>query len=239
MRVLCRVLQVAAWPGKFFIPIHVRVLCRVLQGIPSGYYAWRHQHACPTPAWQPAARVAFKRHAERYGTRRLRAELQAEGHAVGRCALRTWLRRHSWRSTRAQRPRTTEADPQAVAAENRLLHQPPPAAPDQVWVGDITYWPLVGGRWCYLTTWRDACSRRVLSLPKTQSCAGHLTGAAFLWPLRPESGLKKAGKAAAPTAATATAQIWVRTSLHVPVADPPAWSINDWVPRFKGKRASG
>ena len=28
-------------------------------------------------------------------------------------------------------------------------------------MGDITYLPLVGGRWCYLTTWRDACSRRV------------------------------------------------------------------------------
>jgi len=31
-----------------------------------------------------------------------------------------------------------------------------------VWVGDITYLPLVGGRWCYLATWRDACSRRVV-----------------------------------------------------------------------------
>jgi len=29
-------------------------------------------------------------------------------------------------------------------------------------VGDITYLPLVGGRWCYLATWRDACSRRVV-----------------------------------------------------------------------------
>ena len=30
-------------------------------------------------------------------------------------------------------------------------------------MGDITYLPLVGGRWCYLATWRDACSRRVVS----------------------------------------------------------------------------
>ncbi|MGI4832069.1 MAG: hypothetical protein ACRYFK_01255 [Janthinobacterium lividum] len=34
------------------------------------------------------------RHAQRYETRRLRAELRAEGHAIGRYALRTWLRRH-------------------------------------------------------------------------------------------------------------------------------------------------
>ena len=47
-------------------------------------------------------------------------------------------------------------------AENRLLAQPAPTAPNQVWVGDIAYLPLVGGRWCYLATWRDACSRRVV-----------------------------------------------------------------------------
>ncbi|MFD1874819.1 DDE-type integrase/transposase/recombinase [Hymenobacter bucti] len=28
--------------------------------------------------------------------------------------------------------------------------------------GDITYLPLVGGRWCFLATWRDTCSRRAV-----------------------------------------------------------------------------
>ena len=39
------------------------------------------------------------------------------------------------------------ADPAAVVAENRLLGQPTPTTPDRVWVDDITYLPLVGGRW--------------------------------------------------------------------------------------------
>ncbi len=113
-------------------------------------------------SWQrQALATAVPSSAERDEIKRLRAELRAEGHAVGRCALRTWLRADDLRalSTRPQRPRTTVADPAALVAENRLLGPP---APDQVWVGDITYLPLAGGRWCYLATWRDACSRRVV-----------------------------------------------------------------------------
>ena len=145
-------------------PWPVQFLCRVLAVSPAGYYQWRGRFAAAEAPWHRAAQQAFARHASRYGTRRLRAELRAEGHAVGRYALRTWLHRHGLQalSTRSQRPRTTVADPAAVVAENRLLGQPAPTALNRVWVGDITYLPLVGGRWCYLATWRDACSRRVV-----------------------------------------------------------------------------
>ena len=115
-----------AWP--------VQVLCRVLGVSGAAYYQWRGR-AQPTPApWQVAAQAAFTRHARRYGTRRLRAELRAEGHVVGRYAVRSWLHRHGLRalSTRPYRPRTTVADAAAVGTENRLLGRPAPTAPDQV-----------------------------------------------------------------------------------------------------------
>ena len=146
-------------------PWPVQFLCRVLAVSPAGYYQWRQRPAAaPATAWQAAAQAAFTRHACRYGTRCLRAGLHAEGHAVGRYALRTWLHRHHLQalSTRPPRPRITVADPAATVAKNRLLGQPAPTAPNQVWVGNITYLPLVGGRRCYLATWRDACSRRVV-----------------------------------------------------------------------------
>ena len=115
-------------------PWPVQLLCRVLAVSPAGYYQWQQRPARSTAEWQEAAQAAFTRHARRYGTRRLRAELRAEGHAVGRYALRSWLHRQDLRalSTRPQRPRTTVADPAAVVAENRLLGQPAPTAPNQV-----------------------------------------------------------------------------------------------------------
>ena len=127
------------------------MLYRLLTVSSAGYYQWRQRPAPPVAVWQPAAQAAFTRHARRYGTRRLRAELRAEGHAVGRYALRSWLHQQGLRalSTRPQRPRTTvadPADPAAVVAENRLLARPASTAPNQVWVGDITYLPLAGGR---------------------------------------------------------------------------------------------
>lgn len=97
-------------------------------------YQWRG-HAQLTPAMeQAAAQATFMRNAQRCGTRRLRAELRAGGHAVGRYALRSWLHRHGLRalSTRSLRPRTTVANPAALMAENCLLGQSAPTAPNQV-----------------------------------------------------------------------------------------------------------
>jgi len=79
-------------------------------------------------------------------------------------ALRSWQHQYGLRalSTRSNGPPTTVAAPAAIVAENWLLGQHAPTAFDQVWVGDITYLQLAGGRWCSLVTWRDACPRRVV-----------------------------------------------------------------------------
>ena len=71
-------------------PWPVQFLCQVLAVSPAGYYQWRQRAAAAPAPWQAAAQAAFTRHARRYGTRRLQAELRAEGHAVGRYALCSW-----------------------------------------------------------------------------------------------------------------------------------------------------
>jgi putative transposase len=66
--------------------VPVRQRCQVLRVAPAAYYARQHLRQAPTaePAWQVAVREAFAYHSQRYGTRRLRVEVQAQGHAVGR-----------------------------------------------------------------------------------------------------------------------------------------------------------
>ena len=111
-----------------------------------------------------AVREAFAHHSQRYGTRRLRAEVQAQGHAVGRWRIRRVLKAHGLRAQQPRSfvPRTTDSDPAVRAAPNRLLGQPAPTAPNQVWVGDITYLPLQSGAWAYLAAFQDVYTKRVV-----------------------------------------------------------------------------
>jgi hypothetical protein len=117
-------LHVPCWP--------VRQQCRLLGVSPSGYYAWQKRVpvAVAEPAlaaWQVAAQRIFTTHAGRYGQRRLCAQLRREGHSVGRQRLRGWPSASGLRAlcTRAnsQPPRTTQADPRAIAA-NKLATWP-------------------------------------------------------------------------------------------------------------------
>jgi putative transposase len=138
--------------------VPVRQLCQVLRVSTSAYYTWQRQQApAPDPAWQVAVRAEFRWHVARYGTRRLRAELQVQGYQVGRWRIRRALAAAGLRAQQPRSfvPRTTDSDPSVRAAPNRLLGQPAPTAPNQVWVGDITYLPKQGGGWLYLATWLD------------------------------------------------------------------------------------
>lgn len=146
--------------------VPVRQLCQVLRVAPAAYYAWQRRQQVPAsePAWEVAVREAFADHSQRYGTRRLRAEVQAQGHAVGRWRIRRVLKAHGLRAQQPRSfvPRTTDSDPTVRAAPNRLLGQPAPIAPNQVWVGDIAYLPRQGGGWLYLAVWLDRCSRKIV-----------------------------------------------------------------------------
>ncbi len=97
-----------------------------------------------------AAGQVFERHSRRYGVRRITAELQATGHIYGRRRVRRIMQAEGLHAIQPQSfvPRTTDSRHGARMCPN-LLPGLVIERPHQVFVGDITYLPLEGGRWAY------------------------------------------------------------------------------------------
>jgi len=60
------------------------------------------------------------------------------------------------------KPRTTESRHTLGYNENLLLDQPEPMTINQLWVGDITYIPIVRNGFAYMATLMDRFSRRIV-----------------------------------------------------------------------------
>lgn len=151
------------------------VLCRTLGVSRAGYYAWKRRGASARAAADAAlTREIHRVHArsrQTYGAPRVQAELAAGGVRVGRKRVARLMRAAQIRGcTRSRRTaRTTVADPAATPAPNGVARDFARAAPDRLWVGDITYVPTDEG-WLYVAVLLDAYSRRVVGW----SVADHL-----------------------------------------------------------------
>ncbi|WP_187311094.1 IS3 family transposase [Hymenobacter sp. BT188] len=128
----------------------MRRLCQELGVGVASYYRWRQKVAAHSsmPTWERELCHVFFQHQRRYGTRRLQAALQAQGHRVGRHRIRHALRRRQLVALRPRAfvPRTTQSEHGPRVAANHLLARPAPTAADQVWVGDITMCPCTMAR---------------------------------------------------------------------------------------------
>jgi putative transposase len=163
----------------------------------SGYYRWLK--APPSKRAQAARQLTAhirRIHLENrqcYGSPRIFQELRRQGiptseNRVARLMKAAGLKA---RSKRSFRPRTTESNHPDPIAPNRLKHQPPATAPDQVWVADITYvWTLSG--WVYLAAVMDLFSHRIVGWSVRQTLETSLVKEALhraLASRRPAAGL--------------------------------------------------
>ena len=143
------------------------LLCRVLCVARAGYYAWRGRG--PSARAQADATLTsqivryHQQSRQTYGAPRLHAALRADGACVGRKRVARLMRLAVVRGvTRRQAtPRTTVAEAGTPVAANLVARQFVAAAPNQLWVGDITYLPTDEG-WLYLASLLDVHSRRVV-----------------------------------------------------------------------------
>ncbi len=147
-------------------PPCVVAACAALGASRSGYYAHRckPQRARRQQDRELAAVIVdcFRDSRHTYGTPRLRAELRERGHKVGRRRIARLMRQERLSPKQKRRfvPRTTDSRHGRPVPPNLLKDQPPPSAPWQVMVADITYIPTAEG-WLYLAAEMDLHTRRI------------------------------------------------------------------------------
>ena len=146
----------------------VSEVCQFLEVSRSAFYAW--QEAGPTKCEDddlelaPLVRAIFHRHRRRYGTRRIVEELRDMGRDCSRRRVAKLLKTQGLRAIQPKsfKPRTTESSHRLGYSPNLLLELDEPDGVDQLWVGDITYIPIQGGKFSYLAIMMDRFSRRVV-----------------------------------------------------------------------------
>jgi putative transposase len=148
-------------------------LCRMLGVSPSGYWAWRRR--------APSRRAEANTHLQErivtihtasratYGAPRIHAELQAQGIRCGCKRVARLMRLAGVAGCHRRRFVTTRRDLAHPSTPDLVKRAFVTAAPNQLWVADITSVPTRQG-FLFLAVVLDACSRRVVGW----SMAAHL-----------------------------------------------------------------
>jgi transposase InsO family protein len=145
----------------------VTILCDVLGVSPAGYYAWRSrpesQRSAANREIVDDIKQVHRDTSGRYGSPRIHAELKAQGRRVSRGRIERLMRHHGIRAimARPRRVRTTDSRHDFPIAPNLLKRNFTAAAPNRIWLADITYVETDQG-WLYLATVMDLYSRRIV-----------------------------------------------------------------------------
>ncbi|EBY6525640.1 IS3 family transposase [Salmonella enterica subsp. enterica serovar Livingstone] len=143
----------------------VRLLCRVLDVHPSGFYAWLQQpHSQRQQANQMLTGQIKQFWLESgcvYGYRKIHLDLRDTGQQCG--VNRVWrlMKRAGIKAQVGYRSPRARKGEDSIVAPDRLQRQFNPDAPDERWVTDITYIRTHEG-WLYLAVVVDLFSRKVI-----------------------------------------------------------------------------
>jgi transposase InsO family protein len=144
-------------------------LCENLDVSPSGYYGWLERQTRPGQRARENQTLARDIHAiheqsrQTYGSPRIVMELRKRGKRHGRNRVARLMNEEGLcgRQKGRYRVQTTDSNHDEPIAPNRLAEAPTPNAPNQIWVGDITY-IKAGERWLYLAAILDLYSRKIV-----------------------------------------------------------------------------
>jgi transposase InsO family protein len=145
----------------------VKLMCRMLEVSPSAYYAWRGRR--PSPRTQANADLlrhvqqVYKESRGTYGSPRIVPALRAKGILCNHKRVERVMREHAIQgiSRRRKPPTTTDSKHKLPVAPNVLNRDFTATAPNQKWLGDITYIDTLEG-FLYLASLEDVFSRRIV-----------------------------------------------------------------------------
>ncbi|PYO13064.1 MAG: IS3 family transposase, partial [Candidatus Rokuibacteriota bacterium] len=174
--------EVFAFIGEQRAGFTLRRMCALYQVTRSGYYAWRRRGNSARRRQDrlllDAIRAAFDRSRRTYGSPRIHRALRAAGVRISRRRVGRLMREAGLRARAATLYRRIPGlHGFFTSIPNRQLDRLA-TAPDQVWVGDLTYLK-VGSTWRYLAVVLDRYSRRVLGWSLSATKDARLTLAAL------------------------------------------------------------
>lgn len=143
---------------------------------PTAYYAYArgasYGETSKQRTYWEQVRECFYDNRRRYGSRRIAKHL-----GIGRFRVRTAMRRENLRAIAPKRfkPQTTDSNHAARISPNLLQDEMnAPSNKGEVIVGDITYLPLKGGKFCYLACFQDKITRRIVGWQVSQRMTAQL-----------------------------------------------------------------
>src|SRR5512132_2121166 len=152
-------------------------MCRLLGVSSSGYYAWLKRRpsrrAEADAALLAEIRAAHAISRGTYGAPRIHAELTAKGIRVGRKRVARLMSQAALAGVSRRRFVVTTVKSDGCQAPDLVERNFTAAAPDRLWVADITYIPTWTG-FLYLAVVLDAFSRRVVGWSMATTLAAQL-----------------------------------------------------------------
>jgi transposase InsO family protein len=144
----------------------IQRMCCVMEVSASGYYAWRDrplsERAQANQKLVDEIRDIHAASRKTYGSPRIHAELVARGFTVSKNRVARLMRAEDVRARRKRKHKiTTDSQHNYPVAPNLLNRDFQAEAPNEKWLGDITFIPTAEG-WLYLAAILDLFSRKIV-----------------------------------------------------------------------------
>lgn len=157
----------------------VRYLCRGLGVSTSGFYKWLHRPVSPRSVANRDVTVLikgiFQHHDGNYGSPRVHKALVDRGVIVNLKRVERIMREERLVAKAAKLYRRKALPGNSCIKVENLRHKlPAPQAPNQQWVGDVSYLKFKGD-WLYLSVVLDLYSRRVIGWSLGENRTSDLT----------------------------------------------------------------